>query len=364
METTVFQFEHDMPVRNYPAPRWTGDEYRALERAAELIRKGELVAFPTETVYGLGGNALDPEAAGKIYAAKGRPSDNPLIVHIADCFEFYRLCSEVPDEAMALAETFWPGPLTVVLPKSFKVPSVTTGGLETVAIRMPNSAVAYELIQLSGVPIAAPSANLSGRPSPTRGDHCVRDLDGRIPMILWGEDCKVGIESTIVDLTAETPAILRPGIITPTAISKALGREVIIDPALLVNHKPYGVADGDGLLLEGEKDAPAPRAPGMKYRHYAPKAPMTIFQGAPDDVRRRIGAEKAKAEAEGLSVGVILFSDDAFEEAARNLFADLRKMDDEGVDRIFAGALKQSDERGFAVMNRMLKSAGYNVIDV
>jgi L-threonylcarbamoyladenylate synthase len=348
METAVFRFEHDMPVRNYPAPRWTGDEYRALERAAELIRNGELVAFPTETVYGLGGNALDPEAAGKIYAAKGRPSDNPLIVHIADCFEFYRLCSEVPDEAMALAETFWPGPLTMVLPKSFKVPDVTTGGLGTVAIRMPNSAVAYELIQLSGVPIAAPSANLSGRPSPTRGDHCVRDLDGRIPMILWGEDCKVGIESTIVDLTEETPAVLRPGIITPTQLSKALGREVIIDPAIL------GVPDKDLR----------PRAPGMKYRHYAPKAPMTIFQGEPDDVRRRIETEKAKAEAEGLTAGVILFSDDAFEEAARNLFADLRKMDDEGVDRIFAGALKQSDERGFAVMNRMLKSAGYNVIDV
>ena len=348
METTVFKFEHDMPVRNFPAPRWTGDEYRALEKAAELLRRGELVAFPTETVYGLGGNALDPEAAGKIYAAKGRPSDNPLIVHIADCFEFYRLCSEVPDDAMTLAEKFWPGPLTMVLPKSFKVPDVTTGGLNTVAIRMPNSAVAYEMIQLAGVPIAAPSANLSGRPSPTRGDHCVKDLDGKIAMILWGEDCKVGIESTIVDLTQDVPAILRPGILTPTQISKALGKEVIIDPAIL------GVPDKNLR----------PRAPGMRYRHYAPKAPMTIFQGEPDDVRRRIETEKAKAEADGRSVGVLLFSDDAFEEAARNLFADLRAMDDEGVDVIFAGALKQSDERGFAVMNRMLKSAGYNVVDV
>jgi len=348
MQTITVKFEHDMPVRNFPAPRWTGDEYRALEQAAEYLRNGELVAFPTETVYGLGGNALDPDAAAKIYTAKGRPSDNPLIVHIADCFEFYRLCREVPDDAMLLAERFWPGPLTMVLPKSFKVPDVTTGGLDTVAIRMPNSAVAYEMIQLAGVPVAAPSANLSGRPSPTRGDHCVRDLDGRIAMILWGEDCKVGIESTIIDLTGETPAILRPGIITPTQLSKALGKDVIIDPAIL------GVTDQD---LK-------PRAPGMKYRHYAPKAPMTIFQGAASDVRRRIAIEKEKAVAEGKKAGILLFSDDAFEEAARNLFADLRAMDDDGVDVIFAGALKQSDERGFAVMNRMLKSAGYNVIDV
>lgn len=225
-----------------------------MEEAGRLIAEGELVAFPTETVYGLGGDALHPEAARKIYAAKGRPSDNPLIVHIADFSDMERVAREVPEAARKLAGAFWPGPLTMIVWKSDAVPMATTGGMDTVAVRMPNHPVALDLIRKSGCLIAAPSANTSGRPSPTEASHVAEDLSGRIAMILDGGPVGIGIESTIIDLTETKPMVLRPGYITPQMLSEVLGEEVIIDPGIIA-------AD----------DTRKPKAPGMKYKHYAPK---------------------------------------------------------------------------------------------
>ena len=230
-----------------------------MEEAGRLIAEGELVAFPTETVYGLGGDALHPEAARKIYAAKGRPSDNPLIVHIADFSDMERVAREVPEAARKLAGAFWPGPLTMIVWKSDAVPMATTGGMDTVAVRMPNHPVALDLIRKSGCLIAAPSANTSGRPSPTEASHVAEDLSGRIAMILDGGPVGIGIESTIIDLTETKPMVLRPGYITPQMLSEVLGEEVIIDPGIIA-------AD----------DTRKPKAPGMKYKHYAPKADMVI----------------------------------------------------------------------------------------
>lgn len=224
-----------------------------MEEAGRLIAEGELVAFPTETVYGLGGDALHPEAARKIYAAKGRPSDNPLIVHIADFSDMERVAREVPEAARKLAGAFWPGPLTMIVWKSDAVPMATTGGMDTVAVRMPNHPVALDLIRKSGCLIAAPSANTSGRPSPTEASHVAEDLSGRIAMILDGGPVGIGIESTIIDLTETKPMVLRPGYITPQMLSEVLGEEVIIDPGIIA-------AD----------DTRKPKAPGMKYKHYRP----------------------------------------------------------------------------------------------
>ncbi|MBE6036129.1 MAG: threonylcarbamoyl-AMP synthase [Clostridiales bacterium] len=356
METIVCKLEHDGPAVD-PVSRerldlaegcWTEEEQGYLQKAGDILAAGGLVAFPTETVYGLGANALDPDAAAKIYEAKGRPSDNPLIVHIADVNSLFDLAEPVSEDALLLAEAFWPGPMTMILPKKDCIPDVTTGGLPTVAIRMPDSAAALELIRRAGCPVAAPSANLSGKPSPTHGEHVIHDMIGRIPMILWGRDCRVGIESTIIDLTQDTPAVLRPGFLTTAELAEVLGREVIVDPAILETPSPDLI----------------PRAPGMKYKHYAPSAPMTIYRGSEDAVKQAIAEAKAAAEAEGKEAGIILFSPSAFEEAAHDLFADLREMDHRGVDLILAGALQSEDERGFAIMNRMLKSAGYHVVDV
>ena len=230
-----------------------------MEQAGKLIAEGELVAFPTETVYGLGGDALDPDASRRIYAAKGRPSDNPLIVHIADFDDMKRVAREVPEQAKKLADAFWPGPLTMIVWKSDAVPEATTGGMQTVAVRMPNHPVALELIRRSGCLIAAPSANTSGRPSPTEAQHVAEDLSGKIAMILDGGPVGIGIESTIIDLTEEKPMILRPGYITPEMLSEVLQEEVVIDPGIIA-------AD----------DTRKPKAPGMKYKHYAPKAEMII----------------------------------------------------------------------------------------
>ena len=235
-----------------------------MEQAGKLIAEGELVAFPTETVYGLGGDALDPDASRRIYAAKGRPSDNPLIVHIADFDDMKRVAREVPEQAKKLADAFWPGPLTMIVWKSDAVPEATTGGMQTVAVRMPNHPVALELIRRSGCLIAAPSANTSGRPSPTEAQHVAEDLSGKIAMILDGGPVGIGIESTIIDLTEEKPMILRPGYITPEMLSEVLQEEVVIDPGIIA-------AD----------DTRKPKAPGMKYKHYAPKAEMIIVDGAP-----------------------------------------------------------------------------------
>jgi len=324
-----------------------------IDEAAGILLKGGLVAFPTETVYGLGANALDPDAVAKIYEAKGRPSDNPLIVHIARASNLGELTPFLTPKIIRLVDNFWPGPLTIVLPKKPNIPDITTGGLDTVAIRMPDDPVALELIKKAGCPVAAPSANVSGRPSPTKGEHVVADLNGKVDAILIGNDCRVGIESTVLDMTGDTPTILRPGIITPENIEAALGEKVMMDPALNQRHE-NGNDEGDLV----------PRAPGMKYTHYAPKAEMTVIEGQIDRVKSEIERLRGLNEKLGLKVGVILFEEKAFIEAAHEFFAKLRDMDDDGVDLILAGALSEADGVGFAVMNRMLKSAGYNIVKV
>ena len=323
-------------------------DLRLIDEAAAVLRAGGLCAFPTETVYGLGGNALNPEASAKIYAAKGRPSDNPLIAHISCLEEIGPLTSNFGSDARILAERFWPGPMTMVLPKTELVPKTTTGGLDTVAVRMPSHPVARELIRRAGVPVAAPSANLSVRPSPTTAAHCMEDLNGRVEMILDGGSCQIGVESTIVDVTCEPPMLLRPGAVTLEMLCEALGLEVEKDP-----------------VLEGEASPDLkPKAPGMKYRHYAPKAEMLVVEGQRDRVQYEIRRLKGLNEQLGNKVGVILFEEKAFIEAAHDFFARLRDLDAEGVDLILAGALSDTDGVGFAVMNRMLKSAGYNIVTV
>lgn len=321
-----------------------------IEQAAQIIAEGGLVAFPTETVYGLGADALNEEAVANIYKAKGRPSDNPMIVHIAEKKELEKLTVQCGGDVEKLAKVFWPGPMTMVLRKKVEVPARTTGGLETVAVRMPDSETALMLIAGSGCPIAAPSANISGRPSPTRASDVIADMDGKIDGIISGDDCRVGIESTVIDMTGEVPVILRPGVLTAREISEVLGKPVIYDKAL--SQKP------------DEKDF-KPKSPGMKYRHYAPKAEMVIVQGTQSFIDREIYRIKKEREKKGEKVGVIAFTGEgrkAFEAAAHDFFARLRDLDNEGVDVIIAGALDQEDQVGFAVMNRMFKSAGYNVI--
>lgn len=321
-----------------------------LQVAASILENGGLVAFPTETVYGLGANALDPEAVAKVYKAKGRPSDNPMIVHISRASDIGQLTPELNQRIVKLIENFWPGPLTLVVPKKADVPDITTGGLDTVAIRMPDDKVALKIITLAGCPIAAPSANISGKPSPTKASHVIDDLDGKIDAIVCGADCRVGIESTVLDVSSEVATILRPGIITAENIEAAIGETVAFDPSLARSSTAH--------------NSPAPRSPGMKYKHYAPKAQMTIIEGQRDRVKSEIVRLKGLNERLGLKVGVILFEEQAFIEAAHDFFSNLRELDEQNVDLILAGALSDKDGVGFAVMNRMLKSAGYNIAKV
>ncbi len=340
-----------------------GTNEEDIRRGAEIIRSGGLVAFPTETVYGLGANGMDAEASAKIYAAKGRPSDNPMIVHIADRSELSGLTVEVTADMEVLMDAFWPGPMTMVVKARPEVPKVTTGGLDTVAVRMPNHPTALALIAAAGVPVAAPSANASGRPSPTAGQHVMDDLNGRIDAVIMGDACQIGIESTVIDMTGETPMILRPGKITAEDFAGVLGKEVTLDPALL--KKPKFISnptDQDGLGEVTDEDF-KPKSPGQKYTHYAPKAEMIIFKGDPEAVRLAIAEAKMERIQFGEKVGVILYEDSDPDGAARNFFAELRAMDKAGVDVIFAAALKE-DGVGFAVMNRMFKSAGYHIIEV
>ncbi len=314
--------------------------------AGRMLKDGKLVAFPTETVYGLGADAFNEDAVKRVYLAKGRPSDNPMIVHIDSVEMLNSLTVEVTADMKKLADAFWPGPITMVCNKVDRLPSVTTGGLGTVGVRMPGNSIARDLITAAGVPVAAPSANISGRPSPTKKEHVIHDLDGKVDCILTGDDSRVGIESTVIDMTGDIPVILRPGIIGRTEISNILNKEVIIDR---------------GLVADDE----IPKAPGMKYRHYAPKADMVIYRG--DDhlkVNSRIMEEKKRLESEGKRVGVILFGEDEYKRAAHDFFARLRELDAEGVDMILAAGLSEEDDTGFAVMNRMLKSAGFNVEEV
>lgn len=351
-----------------------------VQQASEIIKNGGLVAFPTETVYGLGGNALDPDASRKIYAAKGRPSDNPLIVHVSCISEVQPLVSQFPGDAEKLMETFWPGPLTIILPKSDIVPYETTGGLETVAIRCPENRLTLSFIKASGLPIAGPSANTSGKPSPTEATHVLHDLKGRIDMILDDGPVGIGVESTIIDMSGEIPTLLRPGAITVEELSETLGRKVEIDPAIVAG----GVNEGIH-----------PKAPGMKYRHYAPNARMALVTTSllkekdyEVSEEERLQADRQisdyinrlveKDEAEGLRAGIIC-CDETKELYGRahgkasdikiighrseplsmthELFRVLREFDNDKVERIYAESYSDRGV-GFALMNRMRKAAG------
>ncbi|MDR3305047.1 MAG: threonylcarbamoyl-AMP synthase [Clostridiales Family XIII bacterium] len=330
------------------------DAMEKIRRAAAVIRTGGLVAFPTETVYGLGADAFNTEAVSKVYAAKGRPSDNPMIVHIARASDLGVLTRTLTPRIVKLADNFWPGPLTMILEKRGAVPDVTTGGLDTVGVRLPDSPAAIELIRLAGTPIAAPSANLSGSPSPTKADHVIADLYGRVDMILAGPDSRIGIESTVVDVTGARAQILRPGVLAAEELAEVLGETVELDPALL--RRDRGGEDGRG-------GAP-PRAPGMKYKHYAPAAEMLVVEGNRSRVRDEIIRLKALNEKLGRKVGILLFEEQEYIEAAHGFYAVLRDLDNSDVDLIIAGALSETDGVGFAVMNRMMKSAGYNIVKV
>lgn len=340
------------------------DTIEDIKRAGEIIAGGGIVAFPTETVYGLGANALDEEAVKKIYNAKGRPSDNPMIVHISQVSDVHDI-AEISEATMSekamenlkrCADAFWPGPLTMVLPKKKIVPFTTTGGLDTVAIRMPSHKTARMLIEYSGCPIAAPSANLSGKPSPTTAEHTLDDMDGRIDAIIFGSDCQVGIESTVVDMRKDEPVILRPGRITAEDLSNAIGGMVLIHPSLKQKDMSQSDVDMSQNMVA--------RSPGMKYKHYAPEAEMQIFISDTND--REKALKMAEEEANrlktiGKKTTIISFTDGI--EAAHDLFRSLRDADKAGYDVILAVGVSDDESGGvgFSVMNRMLKSAGYNV---
>ncbi|MCR5329936.1 MAG: threonylcarbamoyl-AMP synthase [Lachnospiraceae bacterium] len=395
--------------------------------AARILRSGGLVAFPTETVYGLGGDATNPEASARIYAAKGRPSDNPLIVHIADVEDLWKICGmeaeeaagsaegredrsveersssdrDVPDDgssdddhatldscndrvvldtgssedrdvsnsgskrhimemARALAERFWPGPLTMILPRGEMIPRQTTGGLDTVAVRFPSHPVAQELIRAAGIPIAAPSANLSGRPSTTKAEHVIEDLNGRVDMIIDGGSSEIGLESTIVDLTCDPALILRPGFISIEEL-----REILPD-----------IGYDKAIISRTFDPNIRPKAPGMKYRHYAPKGDLTIFEGKPEAVVKAINDALRSRKEEGHSVGVMASSEFAGsyecgnikvlgsrsheDEIASHLFDVLRQFDADGTEYIF-GECFTDGSLGAAIMNRLIKAAGYHI---
>lgn len=334
-------------------------EADVIREAGEILKAGGLVAFPTETVYGLGGDALNENSSARIYAAKGRPSDNPLIVHIADFEAIHAIVKKIPEAAYLLAKRFWPGPLTMIFEKSEVVPLTTTGGLSTVAVRMPSHPTARALIEAAGGYVAAPSANRSGRPSPTLARYVTEDLDGRVDMIIDGGESVIGLESTIVDLTEDIPVILRPGCITDKMLEEVLG-EVRMDET----------------LFEVSSDK-APKAPGMKYRHYAPRGSLTIVEGQPEAVVKYINQAVETAVSEGKRAGVIATDDTVGsyrnaqiksmgestdeESAARLLFRILREFDEEDVQVMFAQSVPRSGI-GQAVMNRLLKAAGHQVV--
>ena len=331
----------------------------SIEMAGAILKKGGLVAFPTETVYGLGADALNEKAAEKIYAAKGRPSDNPLIVHITNLGALEKITKNVPEETKKIADAYWPGPLTMIFEKSEAVPYGTTGGLDTVAVRMPSDEVARALIDVGGGYIAAPSANTSGRPSPTMAEHVEEDLTGRIDMILDGGPVSIGLESTILDMTVTPPMILRPGAITQEMLEACIG-EVTVDKAVI-------------------KPNQRPKAPGMKYRHYAPKADLSIVEGEMSKVIPKINELAAEQVKAGHKVGII-----GTEESVANytcgdvksigtredestiavhLFAILREFDADQVDYIYSESF-DTEGIGSAIMNRLLKAAGHHVITV
>ena len=331
----------------------------AIQKAGKILKEGGLVAFPTETVYGLGGNALDPAASMKIYAAKGRPSDNPLIVHIADLKDLARITTEIPEGAQILAKKYWPGPLTMILPKADVVPRETTGGLDSVAVRFPSDRIAQELIKAAGGFVAAPSANTSGRPSPTMAEHVEEDLGDAIEMIIDGGQVGIGLESTIVDFTEDIPVVLRPGYISLEMLREVLG-EVRMDKGLLITDSSV-----------------RPKAPGMKYRHYAPKADLSIVEGPQEEVIDCINRLTRETAAKGLKAGIIatdetraqyanglvlsIGSREEEETIAHHLYEVLRDFDEADVNVIYSEAF-YTPRMGQAIMNRLLKAAGHKII--
>lgn len=327
--------------------------------AAEAIKNGGTVVFPTETVYGLGANALAEDAVKKIFIAKGRPQDNPLIVHVANK-DITSYVENVPDIAKIIIDKYWPGPITVILKKKPIIPNVTSADLDTIGVRMPNNEVALKLIELSGLPIAAPSANISGRPSPTDVERCIEDLKGKVDYILGSSKSEVGVESTIIDCTVDPPIILRPGGITLEEL-KELDSRIEIDKAIL--SKP--------------KENLKPKAPGMKYRHYAPKAPVNIICGESKKTVEKINEMIQNYIDKGIKVGVLASGENyskykkgqiinlgyTLNEVAQNLFESLRYLDDIGVDIILAESFEETGI-GIAIMNRLKKAAGYTIINV
>jgi L-threonylcarbamoyladenylate synthase len=335
-------------------------EIELIDFAAKVIKEGGLVAFPTETVYGIGVNSFNEEAIKKIFIAKGRPQDNPLIVHIAELEQIYDLVKEVPQKAKTLMKKFWPGPLTLIFKKSQKVPYVNTAGMDTVAIRMPSNTIAHLLIKRAEVPISAPSANVSGKPSPTDASHVIEDLYGKVDVIIDGGKCDVGVESTVLDLTEKVPVILRPGAVTLEMLREVIGN-VEVDPSLL--KKP-------------QEDL-KPKSPGMKYKHYSPNAEVYIVTGDLEKVVKKIQELTEEQLKYGKKVGImatvqtstqyekgeiIVVGDrNRPETIAKNLFEVLRQFDKKGVDVIFAESFGY-DNIGLAIMNRLEKAAGYKEI--
>ncbi|MGV8163871.1 MAG: L-threonylcarbamoyladenylate synthase [Alkaliphilus sp.] len=349
---------------------------------SKVLANGGTVAFPTETVYGIGANAMNSEAIKKIFTAKGRPADNPLIVHIADRESVYSLADKVTDKAEALMKVFWPGPLTLILKKSQIVSDIITAGLDTVAIRMPNHPIATRLIKEAGVPIVAPSANISGKPSPTLGKHVIDDLLGRVDIIINGGNCEVGLESTVLDMTTNPPTNLRPGAVTRKMVEEVLGEKISLYESNL-----------------GNFENSVPKAPGMKYTHYAPKAEVVVYRGEADKIIRRIELDLVKYTSLGKKVGIICTTKRQIEDGslevttlsvpfgassvenrndvivksmglrgeyksiASNIFRTLREFDEEDVDIILAEAVEET-ELGQAIMNRLIKAAGYNIVEV
>ena len=326
-----------------------------ITEVASLLRDGGVVAIPTETVYGLAGNALKGQCVRKIYEAKGRPSDNPLIVHISDISQWAPLVKAIPESAIALAEKFWPGPLTIILPKSELIPDEICGGLDTVAVRMPSDEIARAIITKCGFPLAAPSANTSGKPSPTCAEHVKEDLDGKIEAIVDSGECSVGIESTVITLATDIPRLLRPGGITPEMLTEVLG-EIEIDDAVY------------NKLQEGAEAA----SPGMKYKHYSPDAKVLIIKGSFDNYKKYIEytAEEGdvalcfEEEVADLKIRCITYGrKDDPPSQAKNIFDALRKVDAEKAKTVFA-RFPESDGIGLAVFNRLVRAAAFNIIEV
>ncbi|MCR2044683.1 L-threonylcarbamoyladenylate synthase [Anaerosalibacter massiliensis] len=349
IETIVEKVEKDNP------------DIKTIYKAADIIKKGGVVAFPTETVYGLGANSFDDKAIDKIFIAKGRPQDNPLILHVNNVEEVYLLVETVDKKAKKVMESFWPGPLTLIFKKSEKVSKKLTGGLSTVAIRMPKHKIASEIIKYSKVPIAAPSANLSGKPSPTNAEHVIRDLYGRVDMIIDGGDTGIGVESTVLDISQDIPTILRPGGVTYEDLIKIFPK-----------------VEYDQSIIKDDEDI-VPKSPGQKYKHYAPKAKMIVFSGNIEDIPSAIKKYSKKAEEEGKKLGIMATEETKKEYSgenilvvgsrkekdtiAKNLFKVLRQFDDLNVDIILAEGVDTTGI-GTAIMNRMKKACGGNIIKV